>query len=112
MALYFSGIIDLYNAERISRYSFGFNGAFLGSMGCFNLFKTKVNPEEKRLPLGFIICGIALFSYALTEGIITNPLFGIQIELLRLFTAIVLFVSSFFVVDLLKEEKHTKIGFI
>jgi len=112
MTLYFSGIIDLHSAERISRYSFGFNGAFLSSIGCFNLFKTKVNSEEKGLPSGLIICGIAFFLYALTEGIITNPISGIPIELLRLFTAIVLFISSFFVVDLLKEERYDRIGFI
>lgn len=111
-SLYFSGIIELPNAERISRYSLGFNGAFLGSIGYFNIYKIKKASGEKRLLSGLILYGIALLVYSLTEGIIINPVLGIQVEFLRLLSAIVLLISSFFVVDLLKEDKKNRIGFI
>jgi hypothetical protein len=110
--LYFSGIIELPNAERMSRYSLGFNGAFLGSIGYFNIYKIKKASGEKRLLSGLILYGIALLVYSLTEGIIINPVFGIQVEFLRLLSAIVLLISSFFVVDLLKEDKKNRIGFV
>lgn len=111
MSLYFSGTIDLHNAERLSRHSFGFSGAFLGSLGCFNLFSIKKASGNKKLLSWLIIYGIALLLYSLTEGIITNPILGIQVELLRLISAVVLLTSSF-IVTLLKEDRDERIGFI
>jgi len=111
MGLYFSQIVEPAKAETISRYSFGFNGAFLGSIGCFNLYYMKRDSKEKKLLSGLIISGIAFLLYAFTEGIITKPLWGIKIEILRTFSAIVLLVSSLLIVELLKEEKE-RIGFI
>ncbi len=112
MSLYFLGIVPPHELEKISRHSFGLNGAFLGSIGCFNLFKIKRASGEKKLLSGLIACGIGLILYSFTEGFISNPVFGIQVELLRIFSAIVLFISSFFVVDLLKSEKKDRVGFI
>jgi hypothetical protein len=113
MALYLSRTVEPRTVEIISRYSFGFNGAFLGSIGCLNLYNImKRDSKEGRLLSGLIICGITLLLYSFTEGIITKPFLGIPIELLRILSAIALLISSFFIVDLLKEEKEKRIGFI
>ncbi len=113
MGLILSGIIEINTAERISRYSFGFNGAFLGSIGYFNLYNmAKKHHGEKRLLLGHIICGTAIFFYAITEGVIIKPVLGIQVEILRLLTAITLFISSFYILELQKEEHKDRIGYV
>jgi hypothetical protein len=114
MSFIFSGIIEIHSAERISRQSLGFNGAFLGSIGCLNLFKiNKKHEGEKRLLIGLILGSISLLFYAITEGIIVTPVLGIKIEILRLMSAIALLISFPFFIELLKEEPHkAKIGFI
>ncbi len=106
-----SGIIEPLISDKISRQSFGFTGAFLASFGCFNLYKLKRASEGGKLLSGPITSGIALLFYSFTEGIIENPILGVQVELLRLLSAIVLLTVSFFVVNLLK-EKENRIGFI
>ncbi|MDP3296150.1 MAG: hypothetical protein Q8N09_00910 [Thermodesulfovibrionia bacterium] len=113
MSLFLSGIIEFYSAERISRYSFGFNGAFMGSLGCFNLYTiNRKHHGEKKMLLWYITCGIALFFYAGTEGIIIKPILGISVEILRLFSSITLLISAFFIVELPKQEHRDRIGFI
>ncbi len=112
MILYFSGIIEPRDVEKISRYSFGLNGAFLGGIGCFNLFKIKKTSGKNNSLSGLITYGFALLFYSFTEGIITNPVLGFQVEVLRIFSAIILFITSLFAIDLLKKEKGNRIGFI
>ena len=113
ISLFLSGIIEFYSAERISRYSFGFNGAFLGSLGCFNLYNiNKKHHGEKKMLSWYITCSIALFFYAGTEGIIIKPVMGISVEILRLLSSITLLISAFFIVELPKEERRDRIGFI
>jgi len=111
-SLYFSGIIDLQNAEKISRQSFLVNGALLGSIGCFNLFNSKKTfKNNKSAPL-FIIYGSALLFYALTEGIISKPVLTIDVEFLRLLSALFLLSISFFIIDLFEEDRGRRIGYI
>ncbi len=118
MAIYFLGVIEFSEIEEISRYSFGFNGALLGSIGCFNIYKIKQSANEKLPVSGFITCGIALILIAFTEGIITKGFLGIQLNNIRLLSAAILFISSFYFADLMKDKKKnqvaakSKIGFV
>jgi hypothetical protein len=109
-----TGIIELNSAERISRHTLGFNGAFLGGIGCISLYNIfKKNRRTKRnLLLGLAGTAIALLFYATTEGIVLQPLLGISVVIMRLFSGIMLFIMCFFFVELLKEEQRDRIDYI
>jgi hypothetical protein len=113
ICLVLSGVIKIETAEQVSRHSLGFNGAFLGSIGCLNLLNlSKRHLTEKRVLPGLYFSGIALLLYAVTEGIIVQPVFGIRVEFLRFFSALALLFPSIFLIELLKEEPKERIGFI
>jgi len=121
IVLYISGAINPQDVERLNHYSFGFNGALLGSIGCFNLYLIKKTSGEKKMLSGFLVCCLGLFVYSLSDGIMVDPISkiplirGIRIELiemLRLFPAACILISSLFIVRLLKKEQKSKIGFI
>lgn len=118
MTLNMLGLIEFSKAEEISRYSFGFNGALLGGIGCFNIYKIKKSINGIKTMSWFITCGIALILLAFTEGIITRSTLGVRLDYLRIFSASILFISSFYFADLIKEEKKqvvkgkNKIGFV
>ncbi len=112
MFLYVSGIVDPKDLERISSYGFGLNGAFLGCMGCFNIFKIKLKSGSKRMLAGLILLGTALIFFPFTEGIITSPILGVRVDMLRLIIAVILSISSIMITDLLKEDRKDRIGFV
>jgi hypothetical protein len=110
IGLHLLGIIEFTDSEIISRYSFGFDGALLGGIGCIKLYKMKKESGSNSFSSGLVTCGIALILFAFTEGFILKPLFGIKVNNLRTLAAFSLFISSFFLADLLKEEEKKKIA--
>ncbi len=61
---------------------------------------------------------VSMLRFAFTEGLMTRPILGIQLNTYRTLSAVILFTSAFFFPDLMKEERNkttsanSKIGFI
>ncbi len=116
MMLYFSGIIETSELNVTSKFSFGYNGAILGCVGCFNLFYyyKKKELKDRISRYGFLLLGLTMFIYAITEGVLTTKIFSAMvIEGLKIIFSILLVISSLTVTDVIKkEERLKKIGFI
>ncbi len=114
MLLYVSGSIEASELEKTSRFSFGYNGAILGFVGCINLYINKKKRGGRRKVLyGLLLLGGGLLAYAITEGILsstTSP--GIRTKILEVITAGILATATVLVTDLMKKETSSKIGFI
>lgn len=114
MLLYVSGSIESSELEKTSRFSFGYNGAILGFVGCINLYLNKKKRGGRRKVLyGLLLLGGGLLAYAITEGILSStntP--GTFTKILEVVTAGILAAASVLVTDLMKKETSRKIGFI
>jgi hypothetical protein len=108
LLLYVSGIIDVEDVEKIGRVSFGYNSAILNGIAMFNLYYIMGRRHR-----GLILAGLSFILYAIFEGIIHVPVYGIDIRIVRMFCALILFVSSFPIVNMLSERKaKDKIGYV
>ncbi len=114
MILYLSGSVETAELEKTSRFSFGYNGAVLGFVGCINLYLNKKKRGGRRRVLyGLLLLGGGLLAYAITEGILSaTNVPGIGTKILEVITAGILATASLLVTDLMKKETSRKIGFI
>jgi hypothetical protein len=114
MILYVSGSIESSELEKISRFSFGYNGAILGFVGCINLYlNKKKRGGSRRVLYGLLLLAVGLLAYAITEGILSSSSApGIGTKILEVITAGILAAASVLATDLMKKETSSKIGFI
>ncbi|NOZ24994.1 MAG: hypothetical protein GXO94_02745 [Nitrospirae bacterium] len=114
MTLYVSGSVETADLVKTSRFSFAYNGAILGFVGCINLYLHKKRTGGRRRVLyGLLMLGTGLLAYAVTEGILSSSSSpGTGIKILEVVTAVILAAASVLVTGLLKKETSRKIGFI
>lgn len=114
MILYISGIIDPAELSMTSRISFGYNGAILGCVGCVNIYYERRKECAKDTVIyGFLLLGMGLFIYSVTEGLLTTKVFSMyMISMFKVVSAAILAMSAVTVTDLMKEERTRRIGFV
>lgn len=115
MMLYVSGVIGFSELNITSRFSFGYNGAMLGCVGCINLYYDKKKEEgSDTVTYGLLLLGTGLLAYAITESLVTSKtIHEYTINILQIIYAVILAVSAVTVTDLMKEdEKMKRIGFV
>jgi hypothetical protein len=106
--LYVSGAIDASEIDNIGRLSFGYNSAILSGIAMFNIYSV----FKDKSPL-IILSGVGFIMYAVFEGMILKPPFGMDIFYYRLISGIVLLASSFSMTALAKTKKtYDKIGYV
>lgn len=101
--------------ESKSRLSFGYNGAILSFVGCFNYYyeKRKILNSLK-IKYGLLLLAIAFIFYALIEGILpsSSNIKKETMEIFRVLSTLLLTISSIAIKDILNEQKAKNIGFL
>lgn len=111
--LYFTGIFEPSEFEKVSKFSLGYNGSILGFVGCINLYLDKKKALHKNISLyGLILLGVFLLTYAITNGIIIATTYTMLIYILRVASAGMFAVSVLMLNDIMKEESAERISFV
>lgn len=111
--LYFTGIFEPSELEKVSRFSLGYNGSILGFVGCINLYLDKKKALHKDISLyGLILLGVFLLAHAITDGFIITATYTMLIYILKAASAGMFAVSVLMLNNLMKEESAKRISFV
>lgn len=110
--LYMFGIFDTVEADSIARFGFGYNGAILSSIACFSFYYSQRQIKDSKVLMGILATGIGLIFYSIFDGLAEEPIGDIPIQVFRMFSAIILAASSFYIARLFKEKKIQKVDYV
>lgn len=101
--------LETFEANKVARFGFGYNGAVLSSVACFSLYYTL---RQRKVPKGILTTGIGLIIYSIFDGLADKPISGVPINVFRMFSGIILMSASFYLVALFDEKKIRKIDYV
>ncbi|MBI4654700.1 MAG: hypothetical protein HY752_06855 [Nitrospirae bacterium] len=108
---YLTGIFQPSEFEKISRFSFGYNGAILGFVGCINLYLDKRETLRNDISLyGLILLGVFLLMYAVTDGVLAPH--ALSNKMIKTISAGVVAAASLMLNNFIKKEGTKKVGFV
>jgi hypothetical protein len=112
LVLFMFGIFDSFEAERIARFSFGYNGALLSSVACFSLYNTLKKSGNVKATKGILATGLGLIIYSIFDGLAEAPISGVPIHVFRMFSGIILMAASFYLTALFAGKKDFKVDYV